>query len=86
MEQNARSLRAAIRKMNRLGITSYMNASSDGDSLAAAASLRDSGRLTARAQYALTVSAVELEDPATLLGSLDAIREPHVGGLFPRRP
>ena len=52
VEQNARSLRAALRKMNRLGITSYMNASSDESSLAAAASLRDAGRLTARAQYA----------------------------------
>jgi predicted amidohydrolase YtcJ len=82
VEQNARSLRAAIRKMNRLGITSFMNASSDGDSLAAAASLRDAGRLTARAQYALTVSAAELEEPATLLASLDAVREPHVGGLL----
>ena len=84
VEQNARSLRAAIRKMNRLGITSYMNASSDEISLAAAASLRDAGRLTARAQYALTVSAEELADPATVLDALDAMREPYEGGLLVR--
>ena len=71
--------------MNRVGITSFMNASSDEDHLAAAASFRDAGRLTARAQFALTISAEELENPATLLGSLDAMRAPHVGGLSPRR-
>lgn len=59
-----------------------MNASSDESSLAAAASLRDAGRLTARAQYALTISAAELEDPATLIGSLEAMRAPYVGGLL----
>ncbi|MEO8422586.1 MAG: amidohydrolase [Actinomycetota bacterium] len=82
VEQNARALRAAIRKMNRLGITSFMNASSDEASLASAASLRDAGRLTARAQYALTISAEELEDPATVIASLEAKRSPHVGGLL----
>ncbi len=82
VEQNARALRAALRRMNRLGITSFMNASSDESSLAAAASLRDAGRLTARAQYALTASAEELQDPVTLLGSLEAMRTPHVGGLL----
>jgi predicted amidohydrolase YtcJ len=82
LEQNAKALRAALRRMNRLGITSFMNASSGEESLAAAASLRDAGRLTARAQYALTVSAEEFEDPATLIASLEAMRAPYVGGLL----
>jgi predicted amidohydrolase YtcJ len=82
VDQNARALRAALRRMNRVGITSFMNASSDESHLAAAGSLRDAGRLTARGQFALTISAQELEDPATLLGSLDAMRAPYVGGLL----
>ena len=82
VEQNARAFRAALRRMNRVGITSFMNASSDESHLAAAASLRDAGRLTARGQFALTISAQELEDPATLLGSLEALRAPYVGGLL----
>ena len=82
VEQNAKALRAALRRMNRLGITSFMNASSDEDSLASAASLRDAGRLTARAQYAMTISAEELEDPSAVIASLEAVTEPHVGGLL----
>ncbi len=82
VEQNARALRAALRRMNRVGITSFMNASSGEDHLAAAAALRDAGRLTARGQFALTISSQDLEDPATLLGSLEAMRAPYVGGLL----
>ena len=60
-----------------------MNASSDADSLGRRGDrCATPGRLTARAQYALTISAAELADPATLLGALEAMREPHVGGLL----
>ncbi len=82
IEQNARALRAALRRMNRLGITSFMNASSGEESLASAAVLRDNGRLTARAQFALTVDAEELEAPAGLIESLEAVRAPYVGGML----
>ena len=40
--------------------------------LAAAANLREAGRLSVRAQLALLVTSTDLEDPDTLLGTLDA--------------
>jgi predicted amidohydrolase YtcJ len=80
VEQNAAALRAAIRKMNRVGITSFMDASAGGNHLAAAASLRDAGRLSIRTQLALFVSPEQLEAPDDALASLETLREPYVGG------
>jgi predicted amidohydrolase YtcJ len=80
VEQNARALRAALRRMNRVGITSFMDASAGEDQLAAAANLRDAGRLTARAQMALFVSPKDFEAPADVPPKLDALRSPYVGG------
>jgi predicted amidohydrolase YtcJ len=78
--EDARALRAAIKRMNRVGITSFMDASSDEADLGAAANLRDAGHLTARAQMALYVSSTDLEDPPTLIANLQALRTRYVGG------
>jgi len=81
-EQDGRALRLALRQMNREGITSYMDASAGTGIMAAAAYLRDAGRLTARAQMAQVVSSDELADPASLVQQLQAARAPFVGGLL----
>jgi hypothetical protein len=80
VEQNAKALRTAIKRMNRVGITSYMDANSGEATLAAAANLRDAGRLTVRAQLALLVTSIDLENPVDLVDALDALRQPYFGG------
>jgi predicted amidohydrolase YtcJ len=80
--QDARSLRAAIKRMNRAGITSYMDASADESELAAGANLRDAGRHTIRAQMAVYVSSDDLADPATLIPHLQQLRAQYAGGML----
>jgi predicted amidohydrolase YtcJ len=75
VEQNARSLRAAIRRMNEQGITTYLDASADAEELAALAALSDAGHLSVRPNVALFVSPESLEDPTTLVGELEGLRD-----------
>jgi predicted amidohydrolase YtcJ len=79
LEQNAASLRAGLREMNRQGITSFLDASVGGSTLAAHGFLRDAGELTARSTTALFVSPEELADPAATLDRISSLRERYHG-------
>ena len=81
-EQNARSLRAALRQDEPVGHHVLHERQLGRGLTGRRGVVARRGPATARAQYARTVSAAELEHPATVLASLDAMREPHVGGLL----
>jgi predicted amidohydrolase YtcJ len=72
--QNAAALDAAFGEMISQGITTYLDASSGVDQLAALAHLSDAGKLTVRPHVALFVAPEQLEHPSRLLGDLDELR------------
>jgi predicted amidohydrolase YtcJ len=64
-EQDISAAAAALRAMNRQGVTSFLDADAPRESMAAFAALRKSGKLTARAHFAPQISPAES-------GALDA--------------
>ena len=58
-EQDIAAAAAALRAMNRQGVTSFLDADAPSESMAAFAALRKSGKLTARAHFAPQIAPAE---------------------------
>jgi predicted amidohydrolase YtcJ len=74
LQQNARALAAAFALMNRLGITTYLDAAADPEDLGAVAALSDEGSLTIRPHVALYVAPETMQDRAAMLAHLQELR------------
>jgi predicted amidohydrolase YtcJ len=73
--QNTASLKAAFGVMAKQGITTYLDASSGPDQLAALAAISDAGELTLRPHVALFVGPDQLEHPNAVLNHVDELRD-----------
>lgn len=71
---NERAALAALDAMKRQGITSFLDASAADEDIAAFAAVRRSGKLIARAHFAVTIEPAEAADPAAAVARVMSLR------------
>jgi predicted amidohydrolase YtcJ len=85
----AQDVEAAVKAadaMKRQGVTSFLDASAEREDLAAFATLRRTGRLTARAHFAPLIRPTEVNDVAAAVARVVALRKEFDEGPIARAP
>jgi predicted amidohydrolase YtcJ len=81
-----RAALAALDAMKRQGITSFLDASAAEEDIAAFAAARQSGKLTARAHFAVTIEPEEAADPAAAVARVMSLRARYDEGVVAPTP
>jgi predicted amidohydrolase YtcJ len=85
-EQNIAGAMAAIKAMNRQGVTTFLDADAPAESMAAFAAVRHSGGLTVRAHFAPEIAPTEAGDPAGAVARVVAFSKQYDEGAIQRAP
>ncbi len=84
--ENLQATRRALVAMRAQGITSFLDASTDTDTLTAFASVQAAGELTARAHFAVLIDSIENYDPAAAVAEVLAQRRHYDQGPLGANP
>ena len=84
--ENLQATRRALAAMRAQGITGFLDASTDTDTLKAYTSVQAAGELTARAHFAVLINSVENYDPATAVAEVLAQRRRFDQGAIGANP
>jgi predicted amidohydrolase YtcJ len=84
--QNVEAAAKALEAMKRQGVTSFLDASAEPENLVAFASLRKSGRLTARAHFAPVIAPSEVGNLTAAVARVVATRKEFDEGSIARAP
>jgi predicted amidohydrolase YtcJ len=85
-EQNVAGAMAALKAMSRQGITTFLDADAPAESMAAFASVRRSGGLTARAHFAPEIAPTEADDPLGAVARVVEFAKQYDEGGIQRAP
>ena len=77
---------ASLDAMKRQGITSFLDASAADTDIAAFAAVRRSGKLTARAHFAVTIEPAEAADPSVAVARVMSLRTRYDEGAIVPKP
>ncbi len=83
---NVAGASAALKAMNRQGVTSFLDAVAPPEDIAAFAALRQAGTLTARAHFAPLIQPSEASDPSSALARVIALAKRYDEGKISRAP
>jgi len=85
-QENVTGAQAALKAMNRQGVTSFLDAAADGEALAAFAAVQNSGGLTARAHFAPHIAVDEGSDSAKAVAKVVAYAKQYDQGPIEAKP
>jgi predicted amidohydrolase YtcJ len=85
-EDDVRAVKAALGAMRKQGITSFMDAKASEATLAAFATVRRQGELTARAHFAMLIEPVEGAEPQHVVARLMNLRQHYDQGAVTAKP
>jgi len=85
-QENIVGAEAALKEMNRQGVTSFLDASADGEALAAFTAVQSSGGLTARAHFAPHIAVDEGSDPVKAVAKVVAYAKQYDQGPIEVKP
>lgn len=85
-QENIAGAQAALKAMNRQGVTSFLDAAADGDALAAFTAVQNSGGLTARAHFAPHIAVDEGSDPTKAVAKVVAYAKQYDQGAIQVAP
>jgi predicted amidohydrolase YtcJ len=84
--ENIEGVRAALKAMNRQGVTSFLDAVAPEEDIAAFAAVRKAGGLTARAHFAPPIQPSEASNPSPALGRVTALAKRYDEGKITAAP
>ena len=84
--QDVEAAAKALDAMRRQGVTSFLDASAAREDVAAFATLRKAGRLTARAHFAPFIEPAEVDNLTAAVARVVALREEYDEGTIARAP
>lgn len=84
--QNVEAAAKALDAMKRQGVTSFLDASAERENLVAFATLRKTGKLTARAHFAPYIEPSEVDNLTAAVARVLAMREEYDEGPIARAP
>ena len=85
-EENLTAATAALKAMNRQGVTSFLDAAAPAESIAAFSAVRQSGGLTARAHFAPVISPAEASDIPGAIARVVALAKQYDQGTITASP
>jgi predicted amidohydrolase YtcJ len=85
-EENVAAAKAAQRAMNRQGVTSFLDADADPESMAAFTAVQTAGALTVRAHFAPQIAPTEAPDPAHAVAKVVGYRKQYDQGEMRAQP
>lgn len=85
-EDNLAAARIALKAMNQQGVTSFLDAAADHDSIAAFAALQATGGLTARGHFAPVIDPGEAGDPGKAVAEVVALEKQYDQGPLTVKP